>query len=187
MLFDIDRGRYRVIDLSLGVGPPGLDDRPFLVKRGFLDDESFMHRISTHTHVGTHIESPAHFFEDGRQLEDFPLNRFYGRAVLFEFAGINGEPVDGAAFESDIGSLMREMDILICRNSHPAWQHLNKEDRNRLPYLSPDGAQWLADRKVKMLVIHDFTGIRIANGNQGRLSRKGGIRRRGESNAREYQ
>jgi len=163
MVFEIDESRYRVIDLSLRIEPPGPEGRPFQVERDRWPDESFLYRITTHTHVGTHIESPAHFFEGGRRLEDFPLNRFYGPAVLFEFAGIDGEPVTGAAFQADIGPLMRENRIVVCRNSHPDWRRVAREQPERLPYLSPDGAQWLADHKANLLVIHDFTGIQISD------------------------
>jgi len=66
--FHIDEAKYRIVDLSTRIAPPGTEDRPFRVERGRLADDSFKHDVSTHTHVGTHIESPAHFFEGGRRL-----------------------------------------------------------------------------------------------------------------------
>ena len=33
-----------------------------------------------------------------------------------------------------------------------------------MPYLCADGARWLAEKKVKMIIIDGFTGIRVANG-----------------------
>ena len=164
MLFDIDLNKYRIVDLSLGISAPGTEDRPFHAEVGYLPDKSFKHKIQTHTHVGTHIESPSHFFEGARRLEGFPLNAFYGRAVLCEFAGVECEPVDGAAMEADIGSIVRPGDIVVFRNSHPEWRRVHTENRLLMPYLCADGAQWLAEKKVKMIVIDDFTGILVANG-----------------------
>ena len=96
-------------------------------------------------------------------MEDFPLDAFYGRAVLCEFCGIEREPVDGAAIEADIGAIVQPGDIVVFRNSHPEWRKVHAENRRLMPYLCAGGAQWLADRKVKMVVIDDFTGIRAAD------------------------
>jgi arylformamidase len=35
--------------------------------------------ISMTTHVGTHIDSPAHFFKNGKTLDQYSPDRFYGR------------------------------------------------------------------------------------------------------------
>ena len=164
MLFDINSATHRVVDLSGLVTVPGTNERPFRATRGFLADQAFKHDVQTHTHVGTHIESPAHFFEDGRELEAYSLDRFYGRGVVFEFEGVDGEAVDGATLESDIGGLVHENDIVLCRNNHPDWRRIDAEDRSRLPYLCADGATWLAERRAKMVVIDSNTGIRVANG-----------------------
>jgi len=164
MLFGIDETKYRVIDLSYKVTAPGTEDRPLRAERGLLADDSTKHQVTTHTHVGTHIESPSHFFDDGKELDAYPLDRFYGPAVLFDFAGIDGEGVDGEKLERDIGDIMRPGRIVVFRNTHPDWRRIHGEDRKRLPYLNADGARWLVDREAKMIVIDDFSGIRVADG-----------------------
>ena len=83
-VFTIDWSRYRLVDLSYTVIPPGTDERPFATERSFLADDSFKHDVRTHTHVGTHVEAPAHFFEGGATVLDMPLERFMGRAVLLK-------------------------------------------------------------------------------------------------------
>ena len=162
MVFDIDPTKCRVVDLSAEIVAPGTEDRPFRVTRGFLADRAFKHDIETHSHVGCHIESPAHFFEDGRELGSYPLDAFYGRAVVLEFTGVDGEPVDAPAFEDGLGDVIRDGDIVVCRNSAFDWRQVAEDDPNRLPYLCPEGARWLVARKVKLLVIDAHTGIRIA-------------------------
>jgi arylformamidase len=162
MLFDIDPSKHRVVDLSAETVVPGTPDRPFKATRGLLADRAFKHDIVTHTHVGVHIESPAHFFENGRELCAYPLSQFYGRAVLFEFSGVDSEALDGRAFEADVGALVQPGDILLCRNNHPDAPRLQRENPGRLPYLCPDGARWLVGRKIKLLVIDAHTGIRLS-------------------------
>jgi kynurenine formamidase len=51
------------------------------IKRGDIANDS---SISTTVHIGTHIDMPYHFFEDGQSIEDFPASfwRFYGDEIL---------------------------------------------------------------------------------------------------------
>ena len=52
--------------------------RPFKATRSRLPDTSFKHDIETHTHVGTHVEAPAHYFEGGKDLTAYNISRFAG-------------------------------------------------------------------------------------------------------------
>lgn len=87
-MFDIDFSKYKLVDLSLQVVPgqtvPG---RPFEVQEGRLGDGTRKTDITnTHTHVGTHIESPFHFYVDDPQgrktCTDYPLEKFMGPATI---------------------------------------------------------------------------------------------------------
>lgn len=40
--------------------------------------------FSMNCHVGTHVDAPAHFLKDGATLDELPLERFYGTAVVTE-------------------------------------------------------------------------------------------------------
>jgi len=39
--------------------------------------------IKTTVHIGTHLDMPYHFFEQGQTIEDFEINYFYFKNVLF--------------------------------------------------------------------------------------------------------
>jgi arylformamidase len=93
MVFDIDFARYKLVDLSLEVIPnqtvPG---RPFEVREGRLGDGTRKFDIvNTHTHVGTHVESPWHFRGEGKTCSDFGLDKFMGRATLLRGVLPTGE------------------------------------------------------------------------------------------------
>lgn len=92
MLFDIDLSRYKLVDLSWQVVPnQTVPDRPFAVREGRLGDGTWKFDIvDTHTHVGTHVESPWHFYGSGKTCTDYPLEKFMGRAVA-----IAPKPSDG--------------------------------------------------------------------------------------------
>jgi arylformamidase len=84
MAFDIDFSRYKLVDLSLEVVPnQAVPGRPFAVREGKLGDGTWKFDITdTHTHVGTHVESPWHFYGKGKTCTDYPLEKFMGKAAL---------------------------------------------------------------------------------------------------------
>ncbi len=86
MVFDIDFKKYKLVDLSLEVVPnQKVEGRPFEVKEGRLGDGTLKYDIvNTHTHVGTHIESPYHFYFKGNSCTDYPLEHFMGQATLLK-------------------------------------------------------------------------------------------------------
>lgn len=86
MVFDIDFTAYKLVDLSLEVIPnQKVEGRPFEVKEGRLGDGTLKYDIvNTHTHVGTHIESPYHFYFKGNSCSDYPLEHFMGKAALLK-------------------------------------------------------------------------------------------------------
>lgn len=141
MMFEIDLNKYKIIDLSIEVIPPGTEDRPFKVEKGFLSDRAYMHKVSTHSHVGTHIEASSHFFDNGKDINEYPLEAFFGRAIL-----LDAEPgiIDEKVIERLIGDIIRNQDIVICRNKNVGAGY---------PYLTSESARWLADRNIKMIGI----------------------------------
>ena len=144
-MFSIDLDRYRIVDLSLAVVPPGSADRPFVVERGRLADNAFKFEIlRTHTHVGTHVESPAHFFEDGEDCAALPLERFFGRAVLLDITdALGAQEMEGEFLEKHLGERLAKGDIVVCRNSDKA--------STLTPCFAPGGAIWLRERGVKLV------------------------------------
>lgn len=147
MTFDIDLATYRVIDLSCTVVPPGTEERPYVIQRGRLADNAYKYDIvRSHTHVGTHVEAPAHFYPDGKDVTALPLERFFGRAVLLDVPdAAAAQAIDGAYLDTALGDIMQDGDIVICRNSDAG--------AAAGPCFAPEGAMWLRDRGVKMLGI----------------------------------
>lgn len=155
-MFNIDLTKYRIVDLSYEVVPPGTDDRPFVIERGLLADRAYKHDVlKTHSHVGTHVEAPAHFFDGARDVTDFPLTAFFGRAILLEVDKAGEElAIMPADLEEDIGDLIQEGDIVICRNNNEA-----SIESGNLPHLTPEAAEWFRDTKIKMLGIDSYVRL----------------------------
>jgi arylformamidase len=156
MTFDIDPRRYKVIDLSYEVVPGENPDRPFAVQKALLQDATYRYDVlKTHTHVGSHVECPFHFYDKGKTITDYPLEAFYGRAVLLSVREQGDFPaITGRYLDEDLGRLVQAGDIVIARNDSRAV--LSKEDVYRggvesAPYFTAEAAEWLRDRGVKLL------------------------------------
>jgi arylformamidase len=146
-MFDIDPDRYRVLDLSLEVIPGASRDRFFDITEGRLADDALKYDVRTHTHVGTHVEAPLHFFKRGTSITDLPLSAYMGRGILAAFQLESDDPaITPQVLEHTIGDIIRRGDIVAARNDAEAGDP---------PYFTPDAARWLRDHEVKMIVVED--------------------------------
>ena len=79
----------RLFDLTLPL-TPGLavqaGDPPFTLDTVLTHsaDGYEVTRVCLGTHTGTHVDAPRHFYAEGRALDEFPLERFMGRAVVLD-------------------------------------------------------------------------------------------------------
>ena len=156
-MFNIDLSKYRIVDISYEVVPPGSDDRPFVIERGFLADMAYKYDVTkTHSHVGTHVEAPAHFFDGGKDAIQLPLETYYGRAILLEIDDAEKNRAILPPFmDQAIGDICKPGDIIICRNND---KESLKGNRPK-PHLTPEAAQWFVNHKMKMLGIDNNVGL----------------------------
>ena len=64
--------------------PPTFEVTNAVDKDGYRE-----HQISMLSHTGTHIDSPYHIFQDGKSLDQFPLDKFIGKAMVIGCRGRN--------------------------------------------------------------------------------------------------
>ena len=151
-MFDLKN--FEVIDISHTVVPGEDADRPFAIQKALLDDLTFRYDIlKTHSHVGTHVEVGAHFYEGGKSITDIPLERFHGPGVLLS---VKEMVVTGDTCEKALGSKILEGDIIVIRNDTGiklTKQQLYLEGEDELPKLTPSAAKWLVKHKPKLVVL----------------------------------
>lgn len=105
------------------------------------------------SHTGTHVDAAKHFFDDGQAVDELPLDRLIGRAIVLEFAEdvmqigakeLEGQPLGGA-----------KRVLLKTRNSALLDQ---PEFARNYTFLAPDGAELLAEKGVELVGI-DYLSI----------------------------
>lgn len=104
-------------------------------------------QISTHT--GTHCDAPYHFFDDGKTIDQVPLETYVGNAVVVD---LRDRPPGSAISRSDIERCVDRIaaDDIVLLNTGGGHRRANtKEFLMEYVYLSGEAAQLLVDRGVK--------------------------------------
>jgi kynurenine formamidase len=124
---------------------PG-DPVPQIVQNNSITKDGFTsHTITVGTHVGTHMDAPAHMIENGKNISEFPTSKFFGRGVLIDAR--NQSVIDAPLLASV--NLQPDDSVLI----YTGRSHIfNKAEYfTRYPPITIECAQALVDAKVKMV------------------------------------
>ncbi|MFA5664785.1 cyclase family protein [Castellaniella sp.] len=107
-------------------------------------------RMDMVVHLGTHVDSPRHRFNDGPAFEDVPLERLWGPGLICRIDAGGAHEIGPAQLEAACAGL-EPGDILILNTGmHHLAGSAAYQDH---PWLSVAAAQWLVDHQVKMLAI----------------------------------
>lgn len=104
-------------------------------------------------HIGTHVDSPRHFFRDGPAFEDVPIERLHGPGVVWRIDAGPNETVEPADLEA-CKPRLHPGDILLLSAGWSAHAGGATYD-DAHPALSVAAAEWLVARKIKLLAV-DF-------------------------------
>jgi arylformamidase len=152
----------RIYDISLTVQPdlptwPG--DPPIVVDRFMKKEQgasSNVTRISMCAHTGTHVDAPYHFLGgEAATIEQIALKTLTGRVYVLEM--LSDDLITAKALEkADIPPRTRRL-IFKTRNS-ALWSNPSHAFRTDFVALSPDGAQFLVERGVKLVGV-DYLSV----------------------------
>jgi arylformamidase len=109
--------------------------------------------VSFGSHTGTHVDAEHHFFEQGKGVDQIPLETLMGPAIVLEY-GPDTAAVTRADLERhDLAGAERV--LLKTRNSTYLTQ--DPTFHNDYTYLAPDGAAYLASLGVKLVGVDYFS------------------------------
>lgn len=154
----------RLIDLTLTLGSERVTAAPGLI--GVTMEPLQTHetharsntKLTLATHLGTHVDAPYHFIPGGTTVEDMPLERYMGPALLLDLRRLaqNKTPISVSDLRLSGGApnaLKNQIAVLFT-----GWAQ--RESGNQRfysdgPYLSTDGADYLAQNEVNAVAV-DF-------------------------------
>jgi kynurenine formamidase len=141
-----------VIDLSHPLNPdtpvyPGtprveLSPACTLAADGFLE-----HRLTVSTHVGTHVDAPAHLVLGAATLDDLPADRFVGRAVVLDCGALEDGRVTVVRLDAQRDRLVGVDFVLLRTGWSSRWGR--PDYLEGFPCLTTDAAGWLVDHGVR--------------------------------------
>ena len=118
-------------------------------------DNANVTHVSLSAHTGTHVDAPYHFLPDGDTLEAIPLNIMIGRAYVLYLPNVDLITAD-VLKQAEIPQRTRRV-LFKTRNSD-IWARAEKDFQTGFVAVSPDGAQYLVERGIKMVGI-DYLSI----------------------------
>jgi kynurenine formamidase len=63
---------------------PGTEPPVIVTGCTVAEDGFFEKKITMYSHTGTHIDAPAHLLEDGKTLDAFPVDQYFGPALVLD-------------------------------------------------------------------------------------------------------
>jgi arylformamidase len=155
----------RFIDVTLPVRPGMLTypgdpvvtiERTSDMRNG---DVSNLSAVSMSTHAGTHVDPPIHFVEDGATIDEVPLERLVGEALVVDMRGIGTI----GAKELEALALPTSLERLLFLTDWSArWAEPSPAFPATFTCVSVEGARWLIARGIR-LVGTDFISIETAD------------------------
>jgi len=135
-----------IIDESMpvfpGTEPPVLNRKYTIEEHGFREAE-----ITMFSHTGTHIDAPAHMLINGAALDELPVEKFIGKAMVINLGSLSNKTIelkDIVSYKEKI----KDVDFVIIRSD---WdKYWGSEDYYKdFPDLSDDAAKWISEFNLK--------------------------------------
>lgn len=108
-------------------------------------------RITMSSHNGTHLDAPLHRIDHGAAIDDLPLSRLTGSALVVDASGLpENTPIPAAVLDALSVPTWPGWIALI----RTGWDRYWREERySRHPYLSPDLARRLVETGCGLIAI----------------------------------
>jgi arylformamidase len=127
---------------------PGHPEFELVKLTSFVTHGKEISKLVMGTHMGTHIDAPRHFIENGATVDSIPLDVLIGPARLYDFssekagvtasalrwASVRAAPFDRVLFRFDGDKRLGTFDYY-----------------KQQPWLAEDAAHWLVDRGCKLV------------------------------------
>jgi len=147
------------IDLSLTISEsiptfPGSPKPQFIAWSDIKDDGYNLELLFLSSHTGTHLDAPYHFVKNGLKINQIPLDRLIGKAILIKLKKTRNSPItksDITLFEKKNGKIPNHSSIFF----YTEWQKNLKKDNyfTENPGLDSSSAKYLATKKINLVGI----------------------------------
>ncbi len=151
----------RIYDISVGVSeeiPVWPGDPPVVLKRvAKIEDgaNANVSHFSASVHIGTHIDAPVHFLDDGEGIEAIPLNILIGRAYVIDLS--KATVLDAETLER-AGIPPRTKRLLLKTRNSDLWARGETNFQTDIVGVNKSGAEWLVRKGVQLVEV-DYLSV----------------------------
>lgn len=148
----------RIIDISMPISEDMIlfegDPKVKITSvENFPKDSVKLSKIQMGLHSGTHIESPAHFLEKGKSIDEIGLKTSIGNARVCDMTSVR-ESINIADLKK---CKIRRGEIVLLKTRNSKLIKRKRFSR-KFVYLSDEGADYLVQKKVRVVGI-DYLSI----------------------------
>jgi len=152
----------KLIDLSqpLYDGAPNCPVHPPVQSKIIADHPRDGWRVELLTlasHTGSHVDAPYHKLAGGASLDQIPLERFTGLAVIADFRDARpDQPFTSSMLARKLNVDLKDRIVLLA-TGWGAKRAMTDEWLHHSPYLSPEGAEWLVEQNIRAVGIDHYS------------------------------
>ncbi|RQG94189.1 cyclase family protein [Natrarchaeobius chitinivorans] len=115
------------------------------------------HHLTISTHIGTHIDAPAHIIPGGKMIDDYPISKFMGRGIALDMSYL--DPLteitreDLEAFDDEI----EDGDVVMCHTGWSNKRDITDEYLFEYPYFDESAGLYFQERNAKAVGIDSLS------------------------------
>jgi len=110
--------------------------------------ESSVTHFELAAHVGTHVDAARHFIAGATTIDQYPLERFIGPAVVWDVRREGPVPLTAAEL-AEARPEVRPGDSVLLYFGYA--ERFREPSYHEHPYLTADAADWLVERRINLL------------------------------------
>lgn len=142
----------QIIDLSHEISEQmtvfGEMEKPEIIRKYSIETDGFkLHEIKINSHTGTHVDAPSHMVAGLKNLDDFPLEQFYGRGVMIQVEQFKGSEIPLSFLKKFEKQIEKSEFLILNAFWYKKWK--TPEYQINYPVLSQESAKWLTQFKLK--------------------------------------
>ena len=140
-IFDLSHKLNNQTPVFPGTAKPTFEPAATIEKEGYRETH-----FNFESHLGTHIDAPAHILEPGATLDQLPVSTFTGKAIIIEIPG-SPKYIEKALLVSFQDKLAETDFVLLKTNWCKKWGA--DEYFFNFPVLTEEAANWLISFNLK--------------------------------------
>jgi arylformamidase len=152
----------KIFDISLAISP----DMPVwlgdpsveleLIESMDAGGHNNVSRLSASVHTGTHVDAPHHFLNDGRTVEQLPLEVLTGPCYVVQLPdgveAITAEALDGMSLPANVTR------VLFGTSNSRFWSRGEMKFQEDFVAVVEDGARWLVEHGIRLVGV-DYLSV----------------------------